>query len=78
MARVPQKVLGDVVSVLHTIKDSISERELRSLSELSSLILAVQVDFLYPAVVVESQGSGDVLLKYNLIWQVSDNFSRNL
>lgn len=66
VARVTQEVLGDIVCVLHSLKDGLSERELRSFSELGSFILAVQMNVLHPAVVVRGGCLGDMLLEYDL------------
>lgn len=75
VTRVTQEVLGDIVCVLQSIKDRLSERELRSFPEFGSLILAVEMDVLDPTVVVKCGGWGDVLLEYNLLIRISDGFA---
>ena len=63
MARVTQEIAGDIVGMLEALKDVGRNRELRSLSKLGSLSLAVEVDVLHPAVMVAGGSLGDVLLE---------------
>lgn len=63
MARVAQEITSDVICVLDTFEDVGGEGELAALSELRSLVLALEVDVLHPAVVVGGSSLGNVLLE---------------
>lgn len=63
MARVAQKAACNVVCVLDALEDVGCERELRSLSELSSPVLALEVDVLHPALMTRRCFIGNVLLE---------------
>jgi len=54
MARVTQEIASDIVCVLDALEYIGCNWELRSLSELCSNVLALEVDVLHPAVVVGS------------------------
>ena len=49
--------------MFQALEDVVGDRELRSLSELCSLGLALEMDVLHPAVVVGGGSLGDVLLE---------------
>lgn len=63
MARVAQETTSDIVGMLEALEDIGRDRELRPLSKLGSLVLAVEVDVLHPAVVVRGRSLGNVLLE---------------
>lgn len=65
MARVTQEIAGDIVGMLEALKDIGCNRELRSLSKLGSLSLAVEVDVLHPAVMIRGSSLGDMFLEDN-------------
>lgn len=73
MTRVAHQSTDNVVCVLETIKDVLSHRELRTLAQLHTLILALGVDVLDPAVVVLDVVVLDVLLEDNHV-RVGDGF----
>ena len=54
MAGVPQEVASNVVSVLYTLEDICGYWELRSLSKLSTFVLARKVNVLHPAMMAGS------------------------
>jgi hypothetical protein len=49
--------------MFQALEDVVGDRELRSLSELCSLGLALEMDVLHPAVMVAGGSLGDVLLE---------------
>jgi hypothetical protein len=63
MAGVTQEVPGNVVCMFQALEDVIGDRELRSLSKLCPLGLALEMDVLHPAVMVGGGSLGDVLLE---------------
>ncbi len=63
MARVTQEIARDIVGMLEALKNVGRNRELRSLSKLGSLSLAVEVDVLHPAVMIRGSSLGDVFLE---------------
>ena len=65
MARVTQEIPRDIVGMLEALKDVGRDRELRSLSKLGSLGLAVEVDVLHPAVMITGSSLGNVFLEDN-------------
>jgi hypothetical protein len=65
MARVAQEIPRDIVGMLEALKDVGRNSELRSLSKLGSLGLAVEVNVLHPAVMIRGSSLGDVFLEDN-------------
>jgi len=63
MPRVAQETIGDIVCVLETLEDIGRDRELGTLSELSSLNLNLGMDILHPGVVISGGCLRDVLLE---------------
>ena len=63
MAGVTQEAASDIVGMLDALKDIGGNRELRSLSKLASLSLAVEVDVLHPAVMIRGSSFGNVFLE---------------
>jgi hypothetical protein len=65
VTRVTEHATDDVVCVLETIKDLGCHGELRSLSQLHALALALGVDALHPVVVLLCVALLDVLLEHD-------------
>lgn len=65
MTRVAHQPTDDVVCVLEAIEDLCCNRELGALSQLHTLVLALGVDALHPAVVVLGAAVLDVLLEHD-------------
>jgi hypothetical protein len=64
VAGVTQEITSDIVCMLEALEDVGCDGELRSLPKLGSLILAVEVDVLHPAVVIRGSSLADVLLEH--------------
>lgn len=63
MPRVTQEITSNVICVLDALEDIGCNWELPTFSELSSDVLALEVDVLHPAVVIGGSGLSDVLLE---------------
>lgn len=63
VSRVTQEFRANLVCVFEALEDIAGDRELRTLSELSPLCLALEVDVLHPCVMVGGRLVGDVLLE---------------
>ena len=63
MAGVTEEIPRDVVCVFDAFEDIGRDGELRPLSKLGSLVLALEVDVLHPGVVARGSSLGDVLLE---------------
>lgn len=63
VTRVTGKTSANLVCVLEALEDIAGDGELRALSELGPLSLALGVDVLHPAVMVGSRLLRDVLLE---------------
>ncbi len=63
MARVAQEVPSNIICMFYAFEDIRRHGELRPLSKLGALILALQVDVLHPAVMVGGRCLGDMLLE---------------
>ena len=73
VARVAEKVLAELESVLQAVEDIVHERNLAALPQLGKLIGTRAVDLLDPGVVVLSGGVGYMLLEPDDV-RVGDDF----
>lgn len=63
MPRITQEPASDIVRMLDPLEDIVCQRELGTLPQLGSDVLALEVNVLHPAVMVLSRARSDVLLE---------------